>query len=773
MIRYTSSVLCAAILLGNARADIVRLTDLEKEAEKALPPVAVFYRTILKSAARPDASVPAARQGLDLVEALLKDKKVSSSVALPAAERALLALAWIVRMNAPDDGDLQRRLDDKLLDIRQRRLGVLAEEAKHANAWQEALAFADSLLDQYPRSLAVGKQVRRLWADVALSEADPHKARQLWLRAQQRFLDSPEMRPVQEMLQKQARQWLDETAKLDNGPALEKLSQAFKLWPRLSGLRDARRRREKRYVVVQVGVRQLPEFLSPATAVNDAEKLALDLIYEGLVQPTHSNETLQTHEARLAARLPESRPLHRRFTLRRDAYWSSGERVIPADVRHSIQLATDAKVPGRTSSWLDVFDVPEVDGASFTLDFRMKQGLFDPLALLSFKVLPQSFRDKPLNRGDDLEFARSPVGSGPFIYQGRREIDGRSCAVFSANPSHVRGDRPDEPRIDEIRMFAWKDAKDLAATERGALLLDVPMTDLAAVAKLGTHQVRTLRPRRVHFLAVNHRVATLADDSLRRGLAHAIDREGLLRRHFRGRYMDVNLLAPLGAALALPLVSLPPRHADLHRALSGPYPPDSWASPPGVRDLLDANLARSLFRQMPKDRTIKLSLKHADDDPRLGPALRDLARQVESAAAEGGVNLRIAMLAMPARALKSAIDRRDFELAYCHWDYESVNYWLWPLFDPQAAAVQPGGSNYLGYDNDAILQNLFRAALGHRQFTALQSATHDIHARLTLKMPLIPLWQLDVHAAVPTGITTGVIDPLRVFADVGRWQRKP
>src|SRR5437763_780881 len=41
----------------------------------------------------------------------------------------------------------------------------------------------------------------------------------------------------------------------------------------------------------------------------------------------------------------------------------------------------------------------------------LRQGHIDPLALMTFKVLPAS-------RPEDESFARHPVGSGPFVYAG-------------------------------------------------------------------------------------------------------------------------------------------------------------------------------------------------------------------------------------------------------------------------------------------------------------------------------------------------------------------
>ena len=165
-----------------------------------------------------------------------------------------------------------------------------------------------------------------------------------------------------------------------------------------------------------------------------------------------------------------------RFALRRDAYWSDGERVTSPDIRHTVQLLSKADLPGRVPSWHDLIETPRVEQASFQIDFTLKQGIADPLALLSFPVLPQNFRGKALTRADDPDFAKAPVGSGPFVYLGQRQEAGRTLTVFAANPHYDRA--ANQPRIREIRFFAWKDAKDLPDNlARSALLLDVP-TDL-------------------------------------------------------------------------------------------------------------------------------------------------------------------------------------------------------------------------------------------------------------------------------------------------------
>ena len=81
-----------------------------------------------------------------------------------------------------------------------------------------------------------------------------------------------------------------------------------------------------------------------------------------------------------------------------------------------------------------------------------------------------------------------------------------------------------------------------------------PQTRIEAVLP-GGNKLQSLPSRRIYFLAVNHRQSRLKNQALRRAIAHAIDRQGILTKHFRE--------------------GVPTRH----QALTGPYPPRSWACP--------------------------------------------------------------------------------------------------------------------------------------------------------------------------------------------------
>ncbi len=537
--------------------------------------------------------------------------------------------------------------------------------------------------------------------------------------------------------------------------------------PAVPNPQDASANRQEEQPVLYVGVRDLPEKLSPATAWTDSEIQAVELLFESLAEPRYDRELGQFYRPELAVNLPEPGGGGRRFRLPRDARWSDGKPVTSFDVRHTAELLARS---GRAPEWHDLLEEPRVESDPYSIDFSYRRLPLEPLARLAFKVLPQSFQGKTLFAADDPAFAAQPVGTGPFRYVGRQLHDGRTCAVFTANPHYHRLGLP---HIREIRFVAAGDWRD--APQSMHLLVDFP-TDRLDALKAASFGIQMLYSRRVNFLAVNHRVSALQDQNLRRALAHAIDRETILNAHFRGIAVDFSHWTLLPRVL----------HPDLHHTLNGPFPAGSWAIAPSVpaepRDAatyrLRLALANSYALKAAEKSGIKhieLTLKYPDDDPRVAAACQAIADQVTRLDAGKDFTVRLKLVPLPPRQLKEAVDRRDFELAYYRQDYADETYWLWPLFDTRREALQPGGSNFLGYKNDDHLEKLFRDTMAERDFARLRDRTHALHAHLYEMMPLIPLWQLDVPVAIHPGLSLPIarLDPLRVFAGVEDWTLRP
>jgi len=167
---------------------------------------------------------------------------------------------------------------------------------------------------------------------------------------------------------------------------------------------------------------------------------------------------------------------------------------------------------------------------------------------------------------------------------------------------------------------------------------------------------------------------------------------------------------------------------------------------------------------------VALTLKYPTDEPGAAAACQDIADQIGRLAASVGWKVQIKPVGLPPRQLRKDLAERQYELAYHHHDYATEGYWLWPLFDSREEALKPGGTNFLGYKDDADLEDLFRNMMRQRDFAEVKKLAHNIQGHLFERMPFIPLWQLDTHIAVHSALRPAHVDPLLVFDAVADWK---
>ena len=77
------------------------------------------------------------------------------------------------------------------------------------------------------------------------------------------------------------------------------------------------------------------------------------------------------------------------------------------------------------------------------------------------------------------------------------------------------------------------------------------------------------------------------------------------------------------------------------------------------------------------------------------------------------------------------------------------------------------------YNQAADLQSALHSARHHRHFPTVRDFMQNIHDHLYQKMPLIPLWQLDMHLAIGPGLRVPELDALAVFASLPQWRLAP
>lgn len=570
--------------------------------------------------------------------------------------------------------------------------------------------------------------------------------------------DPTDFADVRAQLQQIATEYVQRAREIeskDRNRYQELLTLAGETWPQLPDLQESIQKALDEYPILLVGVRQMPRYFSPAHACTDSEERALDLLFESLVRPTPDADGNLYHGPGLVLGRPRVVSLGRQFVLPRNVTWSNGQPLTVQDIRFTIRELKEGRLStGLPRTYGDMLKELYWGGDDpHRFEVLLKQGYLEPLSLMTFKILPDpSVNPLPV---DGPEFALHPVGSGPFVYKTSDTSNGRKRVIFAANPHY--GNRQGKiglPRIREIHFIQSEDM--LADFKEGRIDLALDLTageslrirEQASALKVKVLPTQT-NNRRVYFLALNHRVKGLDNVDLRRSLAYAINRELLLDSLFRE-----------GQA------------RQIHRAINSLYPAGSWALDPSLNgnggkdslDLYDESRARSLAEAAYKKMNLRpgslsFTLRYPSEEPAVAKAMQEIRDRVKKTT---GIELKLQEL--PPHDLRRDIERnRDYEIAYYHYDYPDNTFWLWPLL----TSMEPG--NYFNYQNKDIDLE-FSEMSSRRDFAFIRDATRRNHVRLTLDMPVIPLWQLDPQIALSEALTTPILDPGTLFSQIDQWK---
>ncbi|MCX7701514.1 MAG: ABC transporter substrate-binding protein [Gemmataceae bacterium] len=655
-------------------------------------------------------------------------------------------------------GHLRARLLEVQADLL-RALTVSSDSAMN----ERAAELARKMADLYPDSPLAHREVL-LWklaqvgSDLSVWDQPFIDAAGELRQLQTKFnsADPKIFEPLRDALRRRAAAHVDEAKRLavtDDGKvaAQRQVEMAIKIWPDLPGLREYQIALAREFRVLVVAVRHLPELISPALAETDVDRWACELVFESLVRAVPDPEMGYRYRPGLALRMPRLISMGREFELPRDAMWidRSGrtERLDASDVRGTLAMLQDrqfSKLP--VATFTDLLTEPSIQDA-FRFPLRLDRGTVDPLRPMTFKVLPARLLASRPDRLIDREFALNPVGSGPFMYLGRKTEDGREYAIFRANPAFSqRTGRFGRPRIQEIRFTVRPEdpAKDLREGKID-LLLDVPTAEMLRLREpsleLSTVVTdRTLWSRRIWMLAVNHRRPHLGIEGrpLRRAIAFAINREEILRTLFKAGTLH-------------------------HRPLNGPFPPDTWAVPETSRRLYDTERANFEAKNVKSSR---FTLVFADDPLSLQACTR-IKEQVQL------VGITLELKPLPPREFhRTVMLEHDYDLAYMPYDYPTEWYPLHYLFDLDA--MDRGERNFLGYQPDAKIGQLLTRINSTRDFGKIREAMHLLYQTFDDQMPFIPLWHLDFHLILSQRLetvpTSSVLDPLTIFEAAEEWR---
>jgi ABC-type transport system substrate-binding protein len=714
---------------------------------------------------------------------------------LAAAER-LLAAAVYFHDGARDQNkrrgkgweEVKQKLDKQLAAIRVKRIKLAAERKE----WAAVRALGSRMATLYPHDAELLKEVylaRLAEAETVIASSEQaselERGRDILADFESRYpgAKAPAAEKVREaMKQKSARLFTraEIAVKTDAPDARNLLRLVEILDPEYPGLRELQAKKVG-YTVLYVAVDPLPDRMSPAMARFDSEHMAVELMFEGLLDAI-PDETHGVHYLpALAAAMPAPGALVRDVPLTSPVEWggeAKGQLFDATDVAGTLKMLREYRQTWASYGidWLED-QVRVEDLRRVRLGFHT--GHPYPLSLLSFKLLPARYLAAKNKGPGDVEFTLQPFGTGPFRLKEKKPGE----VVFVSNATYARRPgRLGQPYIKEVRFVSAAKYRDPVVAisdfkgDKLHILTDVPTADLAkfTAASAGLQGKVTVATaaanRRIQILAVNHRKPVLQSPALRRGIAHAIDRDEILRDVFRAGYEEY------------------------HRPLAGPFPPKSWATPKPLGGepprLFNRDLAQGKFaEQFKKFGAASLTLFYPAGDPRAKAACDRIKRQVESVAVteDGKLTLTLEPLPLP-DLYRRVYEEQAFDLAYVPFEFPDDLYplGLAALTDPTAAGR--GGRNFMGclvkQNNpsveDETVGRLLGEAKAHADPAKLAQKGQEVFTRFNEAMPFIPLWQLDRHMVISTAVKLAFdgpeapqpkwLPPRTLFAGVGKWR---
>ena len=521
-------------------------------------------------------------------------------------------------------------------------------------------------------------------------------------------------------------------------------------------------------VTYREGVAGSPVSITPITARTRADRALVGLVFSGLVRPDPAGG----YEPDLAESwTSNAEGTTWTVTIRPDATWQDGAPVTAADVVYTVDaLKNPDAAGGAAASWAEVTATAM---GPRTVRFTLATPLGGFLAALCQPLMPAHLlADVPFADLEESDFARLPVGTGPFALV---ELDGIRAVLEPAAPVRAPAEPTPGPTLDSLATphptptpgrpvpyleriemsfydteealaaalrngeidgaagFTPAVAGDLAATD-GTERLRYPTTTLSAV-------MLNLRPSHPE----------LRDAGVRRALLASIDRDALVTGLLAGDAVRADALVPPGS-WAFDATAAPPLAFDRKKA---------------SKALTDAGWTKSGGKWVAPKTKGAYKLEVLTVPATANPRLASVAAYVRDAWVKLG--FETSLVELPAADLATRLRAGEYAAAVV-----DVSSGLEPDLYPLLASsqVRASGTNLSGYQNPA-LDKLLEAARAPGTPEVRTAAWKAPLAAVDERMPLLPIaWADEVFLTRGLeGPTPRLIaDPGDRFADVLAWR---
>lgn len=431
---------------------------------------------------------------------------------------------------------------------------------------------------------------------------------------------------------------------------------------------------------IRFAVAQAPLNLDPRYATDAASERVNRLLYRSLIDFDASSRPVPA-----LASWQQLSPLHYRFhLLQAGRSFHNGEALTADDVAMTYQSLLALRDSPHRAEFAYIRRVQAVD--SDTVDFELVRADSGFVARLVIGILPASLIRQ------QHDFAHHPVGSGPLkllswgsVLKLQRVSDGQRISIVEVKDPTVRVLKLQRGEVDVLQGDLQPELVAYLKQQQGI-------------------QVSESAGSNFSYLGFNLQDKTLANVQVRQAIAHAIDRDAIIRKAMVGG------TRPAGAIL----------------------PPEHWAGNASLQAYqYDPALARKLLQQAGVALPLTLVYKTSTDAQRVR-----LATMMQAQMLPAGIQLEIHSLDWG--TFFGDIKQGKFQLSGLTWVGIRTPEIYRLAFHTQS--VPPGGANR-GHYMDAVLDKL----LEKEDWPA---ATARIHEQL----PYIPLWYEGQFVAMRAGL---------------------
>ena len=263
-------------------------------------------------------------------------------------------------------------------------------------------------------------------------------------------------------------------------------------------------------------------------------------LFQGLVRYKYNSIELEGDLATRWTLSPDG--LVYTFKLRQNIPWHKGFGKVTA---HDVKFTFDRLMDPQTRSPFTgevqqvVEEVKVIDDSTVEVHLKRRTVVFlhlcarpKPLGIVCQRAVEKYGK----------EFARNPIGSGPFVFQSMS----REQIVLTANPEYWEG----PPKIDKVVYKVIPDMDTLVmALQRGDVDFNnnVPreQATLERIKAAGC-RIKVVDRGAWHMLLLNPQFKPFTDVRVRRAIAHAIDREAIIDHVLSGMAEKLDSPVPKG-----------------------------------------------------------------------------------------------------------------------------------------------------------------------------------------------------------------------------------